>query len=396
MPLRPIATKSRNGRVTNKKYSGVLERYRASDGKTTGYYLSYRDVDSKSCKHAIEAKDRDDALLQLNQVKAQIKRDKLRKEARRSIFYVYSVSELAVEFFESKKSNANYKKEMQRFQNHIEESVGHIKTTKLIPQNVEDLQAVLTAKGLAPKTINLATDLLRAIMRYGLSNNLISRDCYTLDLYNKLQVDNLVDRTFKPDEIRELIKGIEQPRLKLFISMAYYTAQRPESLLRLQVKDIIDDEETGDKKIAIKAIKHQKSHEIKVHAELLPLLDNWIKDLSDEDFIFYGLAGKDKPLWYTSIQREAVKLFAPYNRKLYYKAGMTSKQEEEARKIAYKAQRKKWVSLYTLRHSAATNILASTGSLESAGAVLNHSDSRITQRYAKTRNEKKSEAVDAL
>ncbi len=75
---------------------------------------------------------------------------------------------------------------------------------------------------------------------------------------------------------------------------------------------------------------------------------------------------------------------------------MTSKQEEEARKIAYKAQRKKWVSLYTLRHSAATNILASTGSLESAGAVLNHSDSRITQRYAKTRNEKKSEAVDAL
>lgn len=85
MPLRPIATKSKSKsgktKTTNKKYSGVLERYRASDNVCTGYYLSYRDADSKSCKHSIDAKDRDDALLQLMQIKAQVKRDKARGES---------------------------------------------------------------------------------------------------------------------------------------------------------------------------------------------------------------------------------------------------------------------------------------------------------------------------
>ena len=280
MPLRPIAKRNKDGKLTsNKKYAGVLERYRASDGQTTGYYLSYRDADSKSCKHAIEAKDKDDALLQLNQIKAQVKRDKARNESKKGKYYIYNVSELSLLFFESKKANANYRKELQRFHNHIEESVGHIKTSKLVPQDVEDLQAVLKEKDLAPKTINLATDLLRSIMRYGLGNNLIGRDCYTLDLYNKLQVDNLVDRTFKPDEMRKLIQGIQQPRLKLFIAMAYYTAQRPESLLRLQVKDIVKNAETSVKEISIKAIKHQKSHNIKVHPELEPLLLQILKKI---------------------------------------------------------------------------------------------------------------------
>ncbi len=376
MPLRPIATKSKTGRVTNKKYSGVLERYRASDSKTTGYYLSYRDAESKSCKHAIEAKDRDDALLQLNQIKAQIKRDKLRNEVKTNKYRIYTIDELSDEFFDKKKDNANHIKEEQRYKNHIKDIVGHIKATDLLPKHVAEIQKSMK---LAPKTINLATDLLRSIMRYAFANRMITRDEYTLDGYSKLQVDNQVDRIFEPQEIRSLIESIKKPRLKLFVMMAYFTAQRPESLLRLQVKDIEDGE------IYIKPIKKQKGHKVKIHAELEPLLMEWIKDLDDDKFIFHGAAGQgkkagvNKPISYERLQKETSELFEPYNTGL-----------------DYKDDRSKWVSLYTLRHSAAVQILRSTKSLKATGAVLNHSDQRVTERYARILDAEKDGAIDAL
>ncbi len=372
MPLRPIARKSKTGKVTSKKYAGVLERYRASDGKTTGYYISYRDADSKACKHSVEALTRDDALLQLNQIKAEVKRAKARGENVKARRKSYTIDELAALYFTEKKSNANNKKEKQRYANHLEPIVGDIKAINLLPKHITTIQDSMT---LAPKSINLATDLLRSIIGNALSNNDIHRDGYTMHKYKKLQVDNRAEKTLTPDEIQALIKGIKKSRLKLFIVMAYFTAQRPESLLRLQVKDICGTH------IAISAIKKQKSHEIKIHSKIKPILDAWIKDneLKSDDYIFFGANGKHKGISYERLQKETSDLFAPFNTGL-----------------DYKDDRKKWVSLYTLRHSAATQMLRNTKSLKAVGKVLNHSDQRVTQRYADALDEEKDEAIGGL
>jgi len=371
MPLRPIASKSKSGKISNKKYSGVLERYRASDSVCTGYYLSYRDADSKSCKHAIDAKDRDDALLQLMQIKAQVKRDKARGQSSTKN-RIHTIDELSIEFFIEKKDNSNNKKEKQRYDNHLKSIVGNIKAADLLPKHISEIQKSMK---LAPKTINLATDLLRSILRYGFANRMISRDCYTMDGYSKLQVDNQVEKVLSPEEVRKLIEGIQKPRLKLFIVMAYFTAQRPESLLRLQVKDI------GETHIEISAIKKQKSHSVKIHSEILPVLTQWIRDndLNDEDYIFFGANGKHKGISYERLQKETSELFEPFNTALDYKDDRT-----------------KWVSLYTLRHSAAVQMLRNTKSLKAVGSVLNHSDQRVTERYARILSEEKDDAIGGL
>lgn len=373
MPLRTITKKTNSGKIRNKKYTGILEQYRKSDGVVTGYYVSYRDATSKACKHRVDAKDRDEALLILNKIKAKIKKEKKRASRTSSHQHTYIINEIAQDFFEQKKDNANNHNEIRRYENHLMKHVGTLKTSQLLPRDIEDIQSELTKKGLSNKSINLATDLLRSILRYGFSNRMVERNHYTMDGYSKLKVDNEVERFLLPDEIRNLFSTIKKPRLQLFIAMSYFTAQRPESLLRLQVKDIANDH------IFIAPIKKQKSHDIKIHEELAPLLYKWIEDLNDDDFIFYGKNGKHKPISYERLQMETFELFAPFNKGLNYKK-----------------DRKKWVSLYTLRHSAAIQILKNTGSLKLAGSVLNHSDQRVTERYARILDEEKNKAISAL
>ena len=62
----------------------------------------------------------------------------------------------------------------------------------------------------------------------------------------------------------------------------------------------------------------------------------------------------------------------------------------------FKTHRDTWISFYTLRHSAATNVLAATGNMEAAQDLLNHSDSKMTKVYAKMLKADKKRAVNVL
>jgi hypothetical protein len=62
--------------ITDKQYKGVSELYRKSDGQVTGYYVTYRDADGKPIKKRVDAKNRDEALLKLMEIKHQVDLDK--------------------------------------------------------------------------------------------------------------------------------------------------------------------------------------------------------------------------------------------------------------------------------------------------------------------------------
>ncbi|UPT78588.1 EAL domain-containing protein [Sulfurovum sp. XGS-02] len=62
--------------ITDKHYKGVSELYRKSDGKVTGYYVTYRDADGKPIKKRVDAQTRDEALLKLMEIKHQVDLDK--------------------------------------------------------------------------------------------------------------------------------------------------------------------------------------------------------------------------------------------------------------------------------------------------------------------------------
>ena len=62
--------------ITDKQYKGVSELYRKSDGEVTGYYVTYRDIDGKPIKKRVDADNRDDALLQLTDIKQKVDLEK--------------------------------------------------------------------------------------------------------------------------------------------------------------------------------------------------------------------------------------------------------------------------------------------------------------------------------
>lgn len=379
-------------KMEQKKYNGISELYRSSDGKTTGLYIAYRNVEGKVIRERVDTLNPDEALLKLNQIKYDIKRAKDRGDTATVATVKKNplITDLADAFFVAKSNNSNNTKEQARFNNHIKGFVEKMKCDDLRPMNIQAIQASLENKGLSPKTINCATDLFRSIMRFGLENQYFSREYFAFDSYKPLQVDNEVDRVFTGVEVRELIKSITEPRMKMFITMGYFTAQRPESLLRLQRKNIEDE------RILISAIKKQKAHYIPIHPELEPALMNWIKDLEADDFIFHIHGDSSKALSYERLQNEASVLFEPFNLPLYWRDGMTEDELAEAKFKAFKEHRKKWVSLYTLRHSAATNVLEATGDISTAQAILNHTSTKTTQRYAKTTEGSKARGINAL
>lgn len=367
-----------------KKYKGIYEL--TSSQGITGYYVSYRDANAKPQKHRVDASDRDEALLMLNQIKAQVKRDKQRSDSTTNLNM--SINDLAEVFFDAKKSARNNRKDRHNYKNHLS-ALGKLKARDLKPMHIQRLQSELVDT-LAAKTVNNLTNLLRSIMRFAVANQYVPADTYKLEGYTPLQVDNINEFVLSPQQVRGIIDSVTQPRTKLFLAMAYYTAQRPESLLRLQKKDIEED------KIRFSAIKKQKSHSISIHAELAPLLNDWIKDLDEDDFIFHGQMGKHKAISYGVLHRNVTDIFDQFNRRFYYKEGLSSEELKAAKSRAFKEHRKQWASLYTLRHSAATHILSSTGNIALASSVLNHSDLRMTQRYAKIADTQKKEAIDVL
>jgi integrase len=155
--------------------------------------------------------------------------------------------------------------------------------------------------------------------------------------------------------------------------MLYYTGQRPISILRLQAKDIQGNA------IDVAPVKKQDRHRIPISEHLMDDLMAWVKKLNPNDYLFHSENTPSKPINRFTMIEQGKPLFDHYNQGL-----------------DFKTDRKHWVSFYTMRHSAATNILAATGSEKYAGELLNHSDPKMTKRYAKVLKDKMQGAVDGL
>ena len=82
---------------------------------------------------------------------------------------------------------------------------------------------------------------------------------------------------------------------------------------------------------------------------------------------------------YQAVQGRIIRLFKIFNKGLNYKDDL-----------------KQWASLYTLRHTALTNIYKNTGDILVAKKIANHVDLKMTERYTKIADEQKRDAMEGL
>jgi len=386
-------------RMKQKKYKGVYELLN-KDGLITGYYVNYCDLDGKSRKVRSEASNADDASSELRAITSKLNKTRNTKTKADTLLKLGngSITTIADKYFATLNGDVNAacssggtaKKSKSRFDLYLG-SIHNKKTIK--SEDVKLIQKELQSRGLANKTVNDATDLLRSILNFALDNGYISKDSYVMRKYKKLTVDNnmSVESVLDPTQVRGMFElslltqeqhkdpsdyyepSYAKKRLQFFLKMLYFTGQRPKSILQLQKQDI------GEDTITIASIKKQGKHYVTIADSLADDLTEWIQELDPSDYLFGSEKDKTKPISSDSMSDTSKYLFSLYN---------VGKD--------FKTNRDTWISFYTLRHSAATNVLAATGNMEAAQELLNHSSSKMTKRYAKLLKADKKRAVNVL
>ena len=366
MPLR---------KMKQKKFKGIYEYYRSSDPDkaTTAYYISVRNTEGMPAKVKTEANTPEEAVTALAYYKA--KRGHTPTIQRHRL----TLSELAVQYF-TQRTTSNNNKDKRRFELHAEPILGKMLITKITKKDIQKLQSKLQTKlvpasrkkdadliYLTPRTINNVTDITSGIMQWAYNQELIPNPLPRID---KLRLDNERQRVFSQQELNTLFSSTEGST-HVFLLLAYYTAQRPLSILRLKKKHILNDS------ILIESIKHQTSHRVPISEKLRTELLPWTEQLNSEDYV---VSQNSLPMPYNTMSGRLSKLF----NQLFNKD------------LNYKRDTKMWASMYTLRHTALTNIYASTSDIYAAQAIANHSSVQMTQRYAKHSEKLKRNAVEGL
>ena len=154
------------------------------------------------------------------------------------------------------------------------------------------------------------------------------------------------------EEIRQILKTIENTRHQLMIKIIYSAGLRVSELVNLKVKDI----DLGRNLLIIRQAKGQKDRQTLLSKSVAHLLSNHIETytLSKEDYLF---AGQSKAQYSTrSIQA-------------FFSNALK------------KAQIRKMASVHTLRHSFATHLLEEGTDLRIIQTLLGHSSIKTTEIY---------------
>ena len=366
MPLR---------KMRQKKFRGIYEYYKASDHDkaTTAYYINVRDADGTARKVKTDAITPEEAVIALAHYKA------TRKQSVVIQNHKLTFSDLAEQYF-SQRTTSNNSKDKRRFELYAEPVLGKIRIIKITKRDVQNLQSQLKTKlirsspkkdaeaiTLAPRTINNVVDITLGILQWAYNQELIPNPLPRID---KLKLDNERQRVFTQEELDTLFSNTEGST-RIFLLLAYYTAQRPLSVLRLKKKHILNDS------VLIESIKHQTSHRVPIATKLRDELLPWIDLLDPEDYV---VSQGSVPMPYHTMSGRLSKLFT----KLFNQG------------LNYRTDTKMWASMYTLRHTALTNIYANTSDIYAAQSIANHSSIKMTQRYAKHSEKLKRNAVEGL
>lgn len=354
MPLR---------KMKQKKYAGIYEYYRTSDPDKTAvaYYVNVRDTSGSPKKIKTEAKTADEAAILLSQMKHD-------KKARPTTTHNSSLLEYGLKWFEGR-NTINNGKDRQKFLRHVSDVLGSKKVDDITRKDLFVLQTSIKAKGLSPKTVNNVVDVVTIMLNYAYKMEHVLTLPPKID---KLKVDNERQRILTTEELQYLFNESEG-KVKIALLLLYYTGQRPKSILQLQKKHITQNG------IFIKSIKGQQTHVVPMSDKLANYILPWIDNMDADDYLVFSANNHSKPLSYTRLNALAKPFFDELN------AGLNPHED-----------RLQWASMYTLRHTSLTNVLAGTNNIYAAKSLANHSTLQMTQRYVKLADKAKQDAVDSF
>lgn len=216
-------------------------------------------------------------------------------------------------------------------------------------------------KKLSNATINSQIGLIKTLFNYAIEENIytLANPAQTKKL-KLLKVNNARERYLSPDEIKKLFQLVEEDKdLNIFVHLSLSTGGRLETILNIKKKDII----LHNDNVTLKDFKKNSTYSGFLDDDTKNLLIEILPNLKANDFIVGGTSTKSAT---RTLQRKLQSLLnANFN------VGLDTND------ITHR------VVIHTLRHTFASHLAINGTPIFTIQRLMNHSDIKMTMRYAK-------------
>ncbi|MFA6191730.1 MAG: site-specific integrase [Sulfurimonas sp.] len=284
-------------------------------------------------------------------------------------------NDLAETYYENIKLQSGYKAMLGKYNKVIKPFLGHKSVNSINESELKNFVKYLNEKGYANKTIMLYYSQVKTIFNYNKSILKFKGEVPHIHKF-KISIDNTRESYLSKNEVNDLLLLLSKNDsiAYVFTVLSLNLGARAESINNLKVGDI----NFSDNTIKIYDFKRKMTYTNYLNKFLLDFLIEYIKDneLSRTMFIISKSITK---MSYSTIRHKLV----PHLNELFNKDLDIN-------------DRKKRVVVHTLRHTFASNLVINGVSIYVVQKLLNHSDIKMTLRYAKLEPENFINSVDKL
>ncbi len=353
-------------RAKSKKFTGVyIEELQDND---KSFYITYKDENNKKVWLKIgkfsEGIREQFCNIKRNEIITKIRLGesvKLKHAKKDKI----TISTLADDYFgyrimHSPKSGAH---EQRRYKNHIEPIFGSLSVDEISQDKLFEFQNDKT-KSHSQKTINIILDLLSTIIEYAIKQEKISLK-NPLKKIKRFDIDNERERYLTEDEAKKLLSDTlaDDHELYTFCLIALTTGGRIETILAIREFDC----DFVHKTVNLKDFKNNSTYKAFLTNDAITAIK---KQLADRQAIFTNAT--------QTIQRRISLHLRQFNKKI--------KVDD----------RKNRVVIHTLRHTFASHLAIKGTPIFTIQKLMNHSDIKMTMRYAKLAPDSGRDFVEKL
>jgi len=375
------------------KYEGVFYN-ELKGGKDRTFYIVYRDIKTNKkidLKIGRESQG-------YTELKCWNERNKLLDELRtgksqtrvmnkRVFAKITTLDKVAEKYHKDRAlylTKSNLQKSQSLYDRRVKPHIGDKDISTITDSDIKDIMHSVKDE-LTNRSINIIVEKISTIFNFAIKEKLFvgTNPVKSID---KLSANNERIRYLSKEEISTLLKAVEENEiLYIFTYLALTTGGRLTALCRLKVQDI-------DFSHNIINISDDKSEEyyqaflVKDEKFILRLKEH-IKNMSPIDLIL----GEKTIIGHKRyIQRELSKIFTKlFNKKLI------DKEKDNDKNYNAELRRNK-VVIHTLRHTFASQLAISGTPIYTIQKLMNHSDIKMTERYAKLSKDSGRDFVDGI
>ncbi len=264
---------------------------------------------------------------------------------------------LAAKYFNDKElhNTSNHKSKLH-YLKHIKPYIGPHNIANLSEDSILDIQKILRKQGYSDSTNNRTISLIKTIIHHAIKIKLINQDVFKNIAL--IKNDNKRERILSSVEVQELYKlvSFEKITTKIFTYLSLTTGARVESILSVQMKHI----NIENKSILLHDHKRNITYSGILSDDVLNILEKYYKNARPN---IYLTSMKKQKLTYSAIHARFIRIFKPFNQGIK------------------KTDRKNKIVLHSLRHTFASHLTMDGTGAKIVQNLMNHSDSKMTDRY---------------